>query len=561
MLLNLHVKNFALIDEIDMEFGNGLNILTGETGAGKSIILGSLNIALGAKADKELIRTGSEYALVELTFSANNRPVLEKLKEHEIEAEDNIVLIQRKILPNRSVFKINGETVNNSVVKDIASVLIDVYGQHDYQNLLNSKKHLDFLDSFAQKDINKALEEYRKSYNLYNDLQNKIKALEDDPSKREREVSLLQYQINEIEAASLKEDEEEEVSTRLKSLENSSKIQNSLGSVNFSLFEGDVNASSLIDSSLRELSTISEYDSKIEKLLEELNDISASVSELERESRSLYDEFSPDEKSLFELRERYELINDLERKYGRTIAEVLSYKEDKEKELEALYGFEENKKELEVSFEKAKDKISKDAEKLTKLRQKYAKEFSDSMVKALGELNFNQSKFEVKVEDLDSYTPNGKDNVSFVISTNPGEPLKNLENVSSGGELSRIMLALKSISADKENTESLIFDEIDSGISGVTAWTVAKKLALLSKNHQIICITHLQQIAAMADSHYEIVKSVSKDSRTNTSINSLDEDGRIKEISRMLGDDKASDTFKDNAVEILRQAEEYKKSL
>ena len=560
MLLNLHVKNFALIDEIDIDFSKGLNILTGETGAGKSIVLGSLAIALGAKADKDFIRTGEEFALVEITFTADTDEVRRKLIENDISLENDCVLIQRKITPLRSVFKLNSQTVTVSVIKDIASVLIDIYGQHDYQNLLNSRKHIEILDSFA-KDIADASSGYKKTYSEYLRLKELAESPEVDELKREREISLLEYQINEIKSAGLKVNEEEEVEERLKVLENAYKIQSTLSLVKDIMYDYESSAGEMINKSIREMSAISSYDSALGDLFDELNNIYSLVSDFERETVGLLEDYAPNEEELNRLRERYNLINELERKYGRTVENVLEYLGDKEKELEALEDYALKRESILKDYEKVKEALKKAADGLSEVRKKTAASFEKAITEGLSDLNFNQSSFKVAITEALDYTANGKDKVNFEISTNPGEPLKPLENVSSGGELSRIMLAIKTVGAKSDNTETLIFDEIDAGISGVTAWKVAKKLALLSKDHQIILITHLQQIAAMADVHFEIKKIVSDNSRTNTYIDVLDKEGEIKEIARMLGDESGSESFLENANEIKKQALDYKKSI
>ena len=560
MLLNLHVKNFALIDEIDIDFNEGLNILTGETGAGKSVILGSLNIAMGAKAEKDIIRTGCEYALVEVLFSVDKN-TRDTLTDMGVSFEDDTLLVQRKIMPQRNVFKVNGETFNASFVRLVSELLIDVYGQHDYQNLLNSKNHIDIFDSYLPDSFEDSLNDYKNTYKEYLRIKKELDAPLIDDQAREREIALLTYQINEIEEASLKVDEEENVETRLKVLENASKIQGSLGAVN-NLISGEYSsASGSVDEALRELSSISHYDDNLEKLCESLNSISEMISDFSREADNLYNEYSPDEAELVTLRERYELINDLERKYGRTIEEVLKYRDDKEIELNNLRDLKEVREKLEKDYDACKADMEKKAAKISSLRVKASPSFNAAIEESLKDLNFNQSRFEVNISESPDYTNMGKDNVKFTISVNPGEALKALESVSSGGELSRIMLALKTVSASKDEVKTMIFDEIDAGISGTTAWQVAKKLALLSRSHQVICITHLQQIASMADAHFKIEKEVTDNERTSTYINLLDKDGEIAEISRMLGDEEASDTFKDNALEIKKRALDYKKTI
>lgn len=558
MLLNLHVKNFALIDEADVDFEKGLNILTGETGAGKSIILGSMNLALGAKADKDSIRAGAEYALVEITFSIENEAQKNTLNSLDIYPEDGVVVIQRKILPARSVFKVNGETVNASVVKEIANVLIDVYGQHDYQYLLKPQKHIEILDSYGNDAFSALLKEYRDVYRQYVSLKNELNAPEIDEVKREREVSLLKYQINEIESASLKDGEEEEIQNHLRVLENSAKIQDSLNNIRNYLFEMNSSASENVDLALREILSISNIDENLSGMSQEIGTLSDSLSDISREINNYLEDYALDEETLDIMRERYELINDLERKYGKTINDINKFYEEKKSELEVLLNLDEKKAMLEKEFEKISIKLKNLAEKLNLERKEIALRFDKEIVQSLTDLNFNKADFKTEISSFEDYTLNGLDKVLFTISTNPGEARKPLENIASGGELSRIMLAIKAVAANSDQTDTLIFDEIDAGISGVTAWKVAEKLSSLSNSHQIVCITHLQQIAAMADKHFEIKKSVNEDNRTSTSIKCLDEDGQIREIVRMLGDESSSETFRENALEIKKRAQIYK---
>lgn len=561
MLSTLHVKNFALIDEAFVEFSDGLNILTGETGAGKSIILGSLNLAFGGKADKDSIREGSEFALVEITFKIESDFEREVLKEYDIYPEDGEILIQRKILPAKSVFKVNGETVTATVVKEITNYLIDVYGQHDYQFLLKPQKHIEIIDSFAEKELSPLLDIYKKEYERYNELKKILEAPESDEAAVEREVSLLKYQINEIEAASLKEGEEEEIASRLKVMENYEKIEEALSFVKDAVYEKDASASELIDASLREVVSVSSYDEKLSVISDSLSDISALLSDVLRNVSDYLEDSSLNPEELMNLRERYELINDLERKYGRTIEEVNSFCDKKKKELEKLLLLTEKKEELIAEFESVKNKLINLSSDIHDVRMKYSDSFENKLKKNLCDLNFNQCEFKVNIDENDEYFKNGRDKVEFLISTNPGESLRPLSNVASGGELSRIMLSIKTTCAFGNDNETFIFDEIDAGISGVTAWKVAEKLAVLSKSHQVILITHLQQIASMADTHFEIQKNVGSDKRTHTEIAKLDENGRIREIVRMLGGDEMSDAFVKNAEELKKRADEFKAGL
>ncbi len=558
MLSTLHVKNFALIDEAFVEFSEGLNVLTGETGAGKSIILGSLNLAFGGKADKDSIREGSEFALVEITFKIESDFEREVLKEFDLFPEDGELLIQRKILPAKSVFKINGETVNATIVKEITNYLIDVYGQHDYQFLLKPQKHIEIIDSYAEKELLPILDNYKKEYEKYTELKKILESPECDEAAAEREVSLLKYQINEIEAASLKDGEEEEIASKLKVMENYEKIEEALSFVKDAVFEKEASASDLIDSSLREVVSVSSYDEKLLLISDSLSDISALLSDVSRNVTDYLDDSSLNPEELMNLRERYELINDLERKYGRTIEEVNSFLDKKKEELETILLLTEKKEEVIQEFEAVKKSLVRLSKDIHDVRRKFSDAFEKDLKNNLSDLNFNQCEFKVNIEENDEFLKNGRDKVEFLISTNPGESLRPLSNVASGGELSRIMLSVKTTCASGNDNETFIFDEIDAGISGVTAWKVAEKLAVLSKSHQVILITHLQQIASMADTHFEIQKNVGSDGRTHTGIEKLNVDGQIKELVRMLGGDEMSEAFVKNAEELKKRADEFK---
>lgn len=560
MLQNLHVKNLALIDEVDVDFSEGINILSGETGAGKSIILGSLNLALGAKADKDIIRTDCEFGFVELSFVINDyqQKLLEKM---DVYPEDGVVVLSRKITRQRSLFKVNGETVGISDVKNIASVLIDVYGQHDYRDLLNSQKHIDILDAFSGVELKTLLDEYKILFDKYNELKRILSRPEMDEQKREREISLLKYQINEIEASSLKVGEEEEIRQKLKVMENSAKIKETLANVSRLLWEDEYSASSNVDRAMKDMLSIASFDTKLSDMSDSVSLLTDELSDLSRRIDSYLEENDIDEESLIYLRERYELINELERKYGRSVEEVLSYKEERVKELEELLNLDSSRQRVSEEFEKISSEMLEKTAEIHEVRIKYKKLIEEKIRRNLSDLNFIQSEFEVEIIQGDDFMPNGRDSVNFMISTNPGEPLKPLSNVASGGELSRIMLALKSVIANNDDIETLIFDEIDSGISGITARKVAEKLASLAVNHQIICITHLQQIAAMADRHFLIEKNVSVSNRTFSTISLLDEEGELTEISRMLGDESSTGSFRENALELKNRAKEYKSQL
>ena len=561
MLANLHVKNFALIDEVFVEFSDGLNVLTGETGAGKSIILGSLNLAFGGKADKDSIREGCDFALVEITFKIDNENDLEALKNLDIYPEEGEVLIQRKILPQKSVFKINGETVNASMVKEVTNILIDVYGQHDYQYLLKPQKHIEIIDAFGEKEISGLVKDYKNTYSDYLEIKKLIEAPNIDEAAREREMSLLKYQIGEIEAANLKAGEEEELETLLRVMENIEKIEASLSFVNNVLCNNNESAENCIDAALREMNSVSSFDDKLSEITDMLNNASDYLSQCTRSISDYLDNTELDPNELQNIRSRYEIINDLERKYGRTVEEVLKFAEAKRNELDNLVNLAQKKEQLLSDYENTIKKLNGKSDIIHMARVKNSELFEKELIKNLSDLNFNQCEFKVEIEESEEFLSNGKDKVSFLISTNPGESLKAVNNVASGGELSRIMLAIKTANAFESGNETYIFDEIDSGISGVTAWKVAEKLAVLSRKHQVILITHLQQIASMADTHFEIKKTVQNNDRTRTVINRLDEEGQLAEIVRMLGGDTQSDAFLGNAVELKNRAQMFKNNV
>lgn len=560
MLLHLHVKNLALIDEVEVDFTSGLNILTGETGAGKSVLLGAVNLALGARAEKDIIREGAEFALAELTFQLENENQVEYFKKLDFDVEDDCVILQRKIYPSRNVYKLNGESVTVSTLKEISPVLLDVYGQHDYQSLLNPNKHLGILDSFLDEKGEKLLDEVSKQYQIYLELKKKMNEPLMDQAQRTKELDFARFEVNEIESAMLKENEEEELFEFLRRSENAEKIMSGLCEVQRLLCNQNGNAEELLDRSCSELSAVSSFDETIMDYSERANEISSLLSELNREIRDYCDslEFNPTE--LDAARNRYDEINRLEMKYGKTIPDVLNYLLERKQFIEGLESAESDREALKHEFEKAEEKLKDSCEKLAKSRKKEAEKLAAEITNALKDLNFLQACFEIDIEETEEYSVRGNNKVSFMISTNPGEKLKPLSQVASGGELSRIMLAIKTVSAKRDDINTLIFDEIDSGISGKTAWKVSEMLGSLGSNHQIICITHLPQIAAMSDQHFEISKNET-DGKTKTEIKPLDEKMACMEIGRLLGGENLTDNVLNNAKELREQALNFKKNL
>ena len=561
MLEYMHVRNLALIKDCEITFTKGLNILTGETGAGKSVLLGSVNLALGAKADKEIIRTGEEEAFVELVFSLNEsaRKTLESM---EIEADDGCVCVSRKITQTKNVFKINGEIVPAKQVKELAGGLLDIHGQHEHQSLLNNIKQRDMIDAFGGDSVKDALKAVSEACERYESLKDELDKAENMSEGREREISLLRYECDEIEAAELKPGEDEELEEAYKKMQASEKL---LGYVNESLAlvssgaEGD--AGSLVSRALglmRKASATDDGASNLAELLSQAEDILGDFSlEASRYAETL--EFS--EEDFARTEERLNTINSLKLKFGSTIEKILKYYDEKSSELEKLEHLSEYIEKLKKDADSALAEYREKATELSNLRKKSAAEFSKLLSGELLSLSFLDSRFDVAFEgDSQTVGRSGFDKIEFMISTNPGEPVKPIKNVASGGELSRIMLAIKTILAKKDEVDALIFDEIDAGISGRTAWEVAGRLSKLSKEHQVIAITHLAQIAASADSHFEIVKTAT-DGSTVTNILRLDGDGEIRELARLLGSDSLDEATLSNARELKQKADERKETL
>ena len=560
MLLNLHVKNFAIIDEVEVYFKDNLNILTGETGAGKSIIIGSINVALGGKVTKDIIRKGADYALVELIFQEEDKSVLTAISELDVPLEDGQIIISRKIMNGKSICKVNGETVTTNVLKNIASLLIDIHGQHEHQSLLYKEKHLEIVDRYAKDNIGDIKKELGAVYNDYIEVKSKLKELKIDDDKRLREISFLEYEINEIRSAALKVGEDEVLGTEYRRLSNAKAISEGLGSVHGLMSNQESgSAGDQIGRAVKCLNKLIDYDSSITNFLKEIADIEDLVNDFNRELSEYLADLNNNEEDFTNIEQRLDLINHLKSKYGNSIPEILNYCEDNEKKLQEYNNYEDTILLLTKQQKQLEEKLDQLSKQLSSIRQEKAKELTYKMKESLIDLNFLDVKFEMVFRKLNHYTSNGFDEVEFEISTNPGEELKPLSKVASGGELSRIMLAIKSVLADKDEIDTLIFDEIDVGVSGRTAQKVSEKLSMISKNHQVICITHLAQIAAMSDAHFIIEKTTDGIS-TKTSIRRLDETESIEELARILGGAVITDTVINNAREMKELAKGTKKS-
>ena len=557
MLESIQVKNVALIDMAEVEFGEGLNILTGETGAGKSILLSSVQLALGAKADKGLIRTGAEFASVTLTFLPDDEQK-ERLKDLDIDCEDDILVLQRRIYPNKSVCKINGENVILKTMQSVAQLLIDIHGQREHQAILKADVQEEMLDSYAMDEISGDLQRMRELYGDYKKLKLQYEELANQDTDYTRELDFARFELDEIEKAELTEGEDEKLQEQYERLSNAKKIQDSVGSVQEIL--GGQNNSLLNEMSmaLRTLLPVRDYDEELADAYTQLSDVEMVLQDCIHSLDRYLDHFEMDASDLQRISDRLNLINHLKDKYGSHMEDIFQYAQTLSEKISRMENREQTLVSLQNQMEELLSSYDELSQSLYEKRKKACMELSEKMTQAMVDLNFEQCRFEVFCEhDKEHRKKNGCDSIAFMISLNPGEPLKPLANVASGGELSRIMLAVKTIFADKDRTGTLVFDEIDSGISGKTAWKVSEKLAVLRKEHQVICITHLPQIAAMADCHFCIRKSTT-DNRTSTSVHRLTEEESIAEIGRLLGTDELTDAVLQNATEMKNMAKQTK---
>lgn len=551
MLLELRVKNLALIEKAEVSFKDGLNILTGETGAGKSIIIGSVNMALGGKASRDMIRQGADYAYVELIFSVEEEEKQRLLKDMDVDLpEDNTLIITKKIMPARSVSKVNDETVTAGKLKEITSLLIDIHGQHEHQSLMNRSKHLQILDDYAKSRTAPLKQEIAEVFAQYQKLSRKLSDMNLDQEGRLREADFCRYEIEELERAELTEGEEETLTADYRRLKNSQKIMEQLAEAY------DILENARIDAALKAVDTSAEYDPELSGIRDQMYDADAVISDASHDIREYMDRFSFDEEEFVRIEERLDLIHSLQSKYGGTTADILKKLEEKRRRLEELDNYDLVKQETEKKWKDCGDKLEGLCEKLSKARKKEAGKLTEKISQGLRDLNFLDVKFSMEFSRLPQYSGGGYDEAEFMISTNPGMPVRPLGMVASGGELSRIMLAIKAVLADTDDIPTLIFDEIDTGISGRTAQKVSEKLAYIAGNHQVICITHLPQIAAMADAHFEIAKK-SDGELTTTFIRELDQEQMIGELARLLGGARITEAVYDNAREMKRLAANF----
>ncbi|UWP59870.1 DNA repair protein RecN [Ruminococcus gauvreauii] len=558
MLTNLHVKNIALIDEVEVDFERGLNILTGETGAGKSILLDSVNLALGKKMASDSIGKFGDSALVELIFTVENPRITEELQKLSIVPEDGQVILSRKIMEGRSISRINGETCTVSQMKAAASLLLDIHGQHEHQSLLYPEKQLEILDEFAGEPLKHHKQKVAECYHAYQKLSRKLQACSIDEEQRQREVSFLEFEIHEIDEAKVRPGEDEELERLYRKLSNSRKIVETLQVVyEMTGYDNPASAGEVTGRVVRELSALNDFDEELSRIYSQALDIESMLNDLNRDISGYLGDLTFSEELFAQTEARLDEINRLKGKYGENTEKILNYRDEQQKKLDELLSLDERRAELAGEQQAARERLEKLCEQLCRLRKHAARELEKRIVDSLRELNFLQVEFEIAFKQLHDFSKNGNDNIEFLISTNPGEEKRSLSKVVSGGELSRIMLAVKTLMADKDDTEVLIFDEIDTGISGRTAQKVAEKMAEISRQRQVLCITHLPQIAAMADAHFEIEKNV-QDTITVTRIKRLDEQGSMHEIARMLGGTRITQSVLSNACEMKELAQVHK---
>lgn len=548
MLENLHVKNLALIEEEDITFLDGLHILSGETGAGKSIILGALGLALGGKVSKDMLRDPGKEALVEAVFRITRDSQRKQLAELDIEPYDDEVILSRKITESRSVAKINGEMVPAIKMKQVGDIFLDIHGQNDHQSLLHKKKHLEMLDEYAKNEVGPLKERMQTAYKTYAAKQQEWNEANQLDGDREREISFLEYEIKEITEANLEIGEDARFENQYRRLSNSKRIMEALSEA-YQQTSGSDGASEQVGRAVQRLHQILSYDEALEPMFESLNDIDSLLSDFNRDLSQYMAEAEFDEEMFAQIDGRLNEINRLKDKYGATIEDILAAKQEKEDRLEKLMHHEAYLAKLTQALNDAKKEAEDAAFALSGMRKRYAKELSGKVEEALMDLNFLDVHFSMEFLQTDHIGADGYDDAQFMIRTNPGEPIRPLKDIASGGEMSRIMLAIKTVLAEHDDIDTLIFDEIDAGISGRTAQAVSEKLHLVAKEHQVICITHLPQIAAMADHHYLIQKDV-VGNETISSIEALSYHDSIKELARMLGGTTITQTVLDNAKEM-----------
>lgn len=563
MLLQLNIKNFALIENLSIDFENGFNVLSGETGAGKSILIDAINYVLGGKFNKNLIRVGKDKTIVEAIFTIENDRVKRILDKLEIDYEDVVVFRRESFNTGKTIAKVNEKTLILSKVKMISETLLDIHGQHENQNLLDNSNHIIYVDSFGNDKIYSLLDEYKKHYDRFSDINKKIEELNGNNNDREKNMDFIKFQIDEINNINPKIGEDEELEEKFLLLSNAEKIEKSLLTSYNLLKNSEEGVFSIIDGLsyvIRELRSIENNKSEIKDIASSLESSFYLIDEKVDEIRSLKDNIYYDEKELEFVNERMYQLGICKKKYGDTIEKVLEYKEKLEIKYDELLNSGEIIKKLEKEKSELEEIMKNKALEIHNVRVEIAGLLEKNIKKELDYIGLDKSTFKVEISLIDNLLQNGMDKVQFNISTNPGQPLQPLEDIVSGGELSRIMLALKTVFVDKDEIPTVIFDEIDTGISGRIAQRVGEKMYLISKKHQVFCVTHLPQIASIADHNYLIEKE-STENTTFTKVNKMNKKDKQYEIARMIGGTEVTELTLENSEEMIEMANILKRNI
>ena len=565
MLVELTIKNIALIESLRIEFAQGFNVLTGETGAGKSIVVDSINLALGGRADREMIRTGAERGMVQALFDVSGNPRAQAvLQELDIESDDGLIAIRRELSRSgRNICRVCDVVVPLATLKQLTATLMDIHGQHEHQALMNPAKHLDFLDAFGGEAHAAARDKVAALYAGRSHIAAELKRLMNDVSERERLVDVLTFQVQEISAAKLKPGEEQKLEKKLSVLENAEKIRQSVEGAYNLVYQGDGRAPSAQEALLQSadaMDRIGPLNERYAALAGRLRELYYGAQDVGYELQALLDDLDFEPDLLDKVAARLDTIKKLERKYGATVEEVIEFGAQAADRLNGIKGSDASMSALKKRYKEADNALRDACAELTAIRRASAAQLSERICQQLKDLGMGKTRFEVRVEPLAKPTAAGMDGVEFLISPNPGEPLRPLASIASGGEISRVMLALKAISVDSEGVDAMIFDEIDTGVSGRMAQVVGEKMCLIAKTRQVLSVTHLPQIAALGDTHFLVEKVAGKD-RTDTHVRLLDEEGRVRELSRLVGGAEDSESSLSHGAHMLKEAVERKQSL